>query len=76
MNEEQEKAFEPFAKKAKEKNVHLNMCLWATAAVLNSNNWKDVLDDIIRLIEESKDGDDFAMRLLKKYPGQKVAPEA
>ena len=76
MSEEQKKACEPFVKKANEMGVHINICLWALGSVIKSEDWKTTLDDIAHLLDISKDGDDFSMRLLKKYPGQKVAPEA
>jgi len=73
MTEEQKKALQPFIQKAKAKDVHINIYLWAVASMLNSNDWKATLEDIIDILEESANGDDFATALLKKYPGQSVA---
>ncbi len=75
MNKEQEKSFEPFVKKAKEKNVHKVICLWAIGSMLNSNDWKATLEDIMDMLDKSANGDDFATALLKKYPGQPVAEQ-
>lgn len=73
MSEEQKKAFESFRKKTKEKKVHINICLWATAVILNSTNWQETLNDIETLLDNSKDGNDFAVRLIERYPGQSVS---
>ena len=73
MSEEQKKAFESFREKTKVKKVHINICLWATAVILNSANWSETLNDIESLLDKSKDGDDFAVRLIEKYPGETVA---
>lgn len=73
MSEEQKKAFESFREKTKEKKVHINICLWATAVILNSANWQETLNEIETLLDNSKDCDEFALRLIEKYPGQAVA---
>ena len=67
MSEEQKKAFESFREKTKEKKVHINICLWATAVILNSANWQETLNEIETLLDNSKDCDEFALRLSQGY---------
>ena len=73
MTEEQKKALQPFIQNAKAKDVHINIYLWAVASMLNSNDWKATLEDIMDMLDNSKDCDEFALRLIEKYPGQTVA---
>ena len=75
MTEKQKKAMDVFAEKAKDKGVHLMICLVVTSIMLNSDDWESTLNDIISLIDDCKDAKEFEIRLLEKYPGQKVAPE-
>lgn len=75
MTGEQKKALQPFIQKAKAKDVHINIYLWAVASMLNSNDWKATLEDIMDMLDKSANGDDFATALLKKYPGQPVAEQ-
>ncbi len=73
MTEEQKKALDLFADKAKEKGVHLFPCLWAWGAVLDSCDWRATFEDIMCLLDECKDGDEFERRVLDDY-GQEVEP--
>ncbi len=75
MTEEQKEAYGKFARLAKNKNVHFCIALVVASVMLNSEDWRATLNDITCLLEECKDGDDFATRLIRLYPGQDVAQE-
>lgn len=73
MTKEQEKALDIFAGKAKDKGVHIMICMIATSIMLSSDDWHSTLNDIIAILDDSKDAWEFERRLIKKYPGQSVA---
>ena len=75
MTREQEKALDIFAEKAKDKGVHIMICMITTSIMLSSEDWHSTLNDISAILDASKNAEEFERRLINKYPGQSVAKQ-
>ncbi len=74
MTEEQENAFGDFAEIAYKRGVSVGVLLIVGAVMLEADDWRATLNDITRLLYDSKDGLEFERRFFIEYPGQEVEP--
>lgn len=72
MTEEQEKAYGKFARLALNKDVPMYVALIVASVFLESEDWRATLDDIVDLLNDCKDADEFEIRLRAQYPRKEV----